>query len=436
VVQEQKKGFYRKGRRKQFKLRMIRRIKTIRDVVDWRLCTGCGACYYACNKGAISLINIESVGIRPKFNRKVCSSCTDCLSICPGNYVNANLGVNGVAEKIESDLLIGPTLEIWEGFAADKELRFFAASGGVLSALALYCLEKEHTEFVLHTGANPSQPWTNRTVISRNKDDLAARTGSRYAPASPCDGLQLIEEAKAPCVFIGKPCDVAAVSLLRKQRPLLNTNLGLVLTFFCAGTPSTKGTLELLKKLDITPKEIEELRYRGNGWPGSLRVVYNNRLKEKSVTYGESWSFLEKFRPFRCHLCPDGLGQMADISCGDAWHRYTGNGDAGRSLILVRSQRGHEILHRAMAAGYLELTPSDTSEVVAAQEGLLEKRKETFGRLTAMHILLTPTPRFVGFSLFEAWTELPLLTKLRSILSTFKRLVHRGLWRRGDYDSV
>src|SRR3982074_2669302 len=41
------------------------RIKSLPDVVDWGMCVGCGACYSACDKDAVALVNIEAVGIRP-----------------------------------------------------------------------------------------------------------------------------------------------------------------------------------------------------------------------------------------------------------------------------------------------------------------------------------------------------------------------------------
>src|SRR5207245_2175315 len=119
--------------------------------------------------------------------------------------------------------------------------------------------------------------------------------------------------------------------MLRRERPELDRKLGLVLTFFCAGTPSTQGTLDLLKSLEVAPNEIDTVRYRGEGWPGRFKVLYSNRTKEKSFSYGESWGRLASYRPLRCHLCPDGLGQVADISCGDAWEEFDNRGDPGRS---------------------------------------------------------------------------------------------------------
>jgi coenzyme F420 hydrogenase subunit beta len=402
----------------------------LKDVVDWGLCTGCGACYYACSKQGISLVNIESVGIRPRFNSSACAGCTDCLSICPGNSVDGELAARQSLDGADADPAVGPALEVWEGHAGDPEIRYQASSGGVLSALALYCLECEDMEFVIHTGADEAKPWLNRTVQSSNRSELLARTGSRYAPASPCDGLEMIEKSPRPCVFIGKPCDTAAAAMLCNQRPELNRKLGLLLTFFCAGTPSTQGTLDLLKGLDVPLQEVTSVRYRGEGWPGKFKVGLQHGGQERSFSYQESWGRLTGYRPLRCHICPDGLGRVADISCGDAWERLDQGQDPGRSIVVVRTRRGQEILRKARAAKYVELEPVGISAVRAAQPSQIQRNRELRSRLLGMQILFVPVPRFTGFSLDEVWRELSFLRKIRTILGTIRRVTLRGLWRR------
>jgi coenzyme F420 hydrogenase subunit beta len=374
------------------------------------------------------MVNNHSVGIRPRFRKSICDTCSGCLSICPGICIDACDGYTVDQDKYDDHPLIGRTIQIVEGYAADEEIRFRASSGGLLSALSLYCLEREGMDFVLHTGADPKDPLVNRTVLSRNKKDLLSRCGSRYAPSSPCDSLKLIEQNDNPSVFIGKPCDTAAVAMLRKKNARLDANLGLVLTFFCAGTPSTQGTLQLLHEMGIDHHAVNGIRYRGEGWPGYFRAAHDNGL-EKRLSYSESWGYLQKYRCFRCQLCPDGLGEMADISCGDAWHRYNGDDNPGLSLALVRSERGREILGRAKAAGYLELVPSTSAQVISAQ-GLAERRKVVFGRLLALRMMLIPTPRFEGFQLRRAWKEISFLSKLHSVIGTWKRVIVKGLWRK------
>jgi coenzyme F420 hydrogenase subunit beta len=408
---------------------MLNRIETLKDVVDWGLCTGCGACHFNCDKGAVELVNIQSLGIRPHFSSQGCAGCTRCLSICPGYRVDGELAT-GSESGSEFSSEIGAVLEVWEGHAADPEIRFRGSSGGVLSALALYCVEHEGMKTVVHSGKSEDQPWLNTTHVSTNREQILAHTGSRYAPSSPCDGLSEIEHSDGPGVFIGKPCDAAAVGMLRSERKELDRNLGLVLTFFCAGTPSTKGTLDLIDSLGMARESVQSVRYRGEGWPGEFRILQSESPREKSLTYAESWDKLTGYRPLRCNLCPDGLGRVADIACGDAWHKFDNAGDPGRSLVLVRTKRGQEILRRAIAANYVELSLVSGAAVVAAQTSLLNRRRELFGRLLAMRMLMIPTPEFLNFSLMRSWLQLPVIRQVRTITGTLRRAVVRGWWRR------
>lgn len=411
---------------------MLRKIKSIQDVVDWGLCVGCGACYSACREGAVELVNVESIGIRPQFNSEKCASCISCLSICPGFLVDSEQVGRDMPKQTEADHEFGPALELWEGFAVDPEVRYKASSGGILSALALYCLEQENMAFVLHAGMDESSPWENRTVQSRTKHDILSRAGSRYAPASPCEGLRKIEESDRPCVFIGKPCDATAAMALRRERPELDKKLGLVLTFFCAGTPSTEGTKDLIKDLGFDQDQVGEVRYRGEGWPGEFKVRSKDGSRESALSYERSWGKLTSYRPLRCNICPDGLGRIADISCGDAWESYGGQGDQGRSIVLVRTLRGQEILHRALKMRYVELTPIEPTAVFKAQKNLLARRRELFGRLLAMQLIMVPTPRYIGFSLFHGWARLSWVEKARTVLGSLRRLVMRGMWKRSS----
>ena len=404
-----------------------REIRTVQDIAQRDLCSGCGACSYICPAGAVSLINIPSAGIRPLVRSADCrATCRDCLDICPGYAVDGGLATGERAAPNGAVPALGPALEVWEGFASDAEIRYRGSSGGILTAIALYCLERERMSSVLHTGANPAEPCLNRTVESRTRADLLAHTGSRYAPASPCDGLAKIEASAGSCVFIGKPCDTAALAKSRQLRPELDRKLGLVLTFFCAGTPSTLGTLDLLKDLGMPHRQIESLRYRGEGWPGAFKVRSRADGSDRSLAYEQAWGRLTAFRPWRCLICPDGLGRVADISCGDAWERLGSSDGNGVSVVVVRTPRGREILHQARAAKYVDLEPASASVVRAAQAHQIQRHREVLGRLRGMRLLLRSTPHFVGFSLDSSWDELSIPKKARTILGTARRLLTRG----------
>ncbi len=410
----------------------MRSIKYIWDVVEWGLCTGCGACVYTCDRDAVILKNFEDIGIRPVFDKNICHYCKDCLHFCPGYHVDVQTVKPTGNENVNHEYLIGQVLSFGEGYAVDDEIRLRGSSGGVLTALALYCLEQENMKFVLHTGMDTKKPLENKTVVSKSRKDLIKHAGSRYTTSSPCDSLRLIEDSDRPCVFIGKPCDVAAVAALRRRRPQLDKNLGLVLSFFCAGTPSSRASLELLRKKGINHNDILKLRYRGNGWPGSFSVTDTTGKEHNLLSYHDSWHFLQKYRSFRCKFCPDGFGELADISCGDAWHKYSKEvKDPGRSLVLSRTEYGRDLVEKAIDDGYITLFPSSSKAVIRAQ-GLVERRKEIFGRQLAMKFMLIPTTKFSGFRLYKAWINISLKRKFKSIFGTMRRVIQRGLWHRND----
>lgn len=405
-------------------------LRNVQDVSNWRLCVGCGACAYICPEKNITLSNVLQEGIRPGIDESRCKKCGECLKACPGIDIAHFFDPQAfdLIPKVSTGW--GQILEVWEGYAADPEIRYRGSSGGLASAIALYCMEKEGMSGLLHIGPDEQTPFKNKTVFSTSRSEVVARTGSRYSPASPCDGLGKIADASGPCVFIGKPCDVAALRKVQSLKAELDDNIGATIGIFCAGTPALQGTLDLFRTLGIDPDNVEEVRYRGKGWPGKFSVRIKGEKKPRELlTYMDAWGFVQKYRPYRCYLCPDGTSEFADISCGDPWYRQIKEGEQGYSLVLVRTERGRQILHGAMKDGYVTLERANPEILTASQQNLLSKRGAIWGRLLAMKAFGIPTPRLIGFSLFKNWLSLPLKEKIRSILGTARRIIQRKYYK-------
>jgi len=207
-------------------------IRTARGVAEWRLCLGCGACAYICPEKKISLVDLVAEGIRPIVSDENCGDCRMCLRVCPAheNDHRPLRSQPGIDMSVYPDF--GPVLEIWEGHASDQKVRHRGSSGGAITALALYCLERERMQGTLHLQGDPQDPIRNRTQFSSTRRELLAGTGSRYAPGSVCDGLETIESAPGPSVFIGQPCEVTALRKAQLLRPALREKVGLAISFF------------------------------------------------------------------------------------------------------------------------------------------------------------------------------------------------------------
>lgn len=401
---------------------------TITDVAERQLCTGCGACAFAQPDDVVMVDDLDA-GRRPVV---ISGRSTEAaVAVCPGvGLAHPDHHPEGVvAELIDG---WGPVLELWEGHAADPEIRFAASSGGAATALALHGIEEAGLHGVLHIRARADVPYLNETTLSTQRDELLAATGSRYAPASPCDGLQSVVDAPGPCVFIGKPCDVAATAKARQRDTALDDKLGLTVAIFCAGTPSTRGTLEMLGHLGVDERELSSVRYRGNGWPGRAEAVVGTGedADRRSLSYRESWGRLQRHRPWRCHVCVDHTGEFADVSVGDPWYRPIEAGAAGSSLVVVRTERGRAAVRAAIEAGALELEPVSPDVLPASQPNLLATRGAVWGRTVATRALGVATPTYRNMPTFPHWRRMSVAGRIRSFTGTVKRVVTKRLWRR------
>lgn len=412
------------------------KITNITDVAENHLCCGCGICAYLC-PNSIQIVDDIQTGRRPVLSPGVVLSAAineQLLRGCPGIELNYNGGQNSPEYIDELVAEWGSIREILEGYATDQKQRHAASSGGVASTLAIFGIERRGMHGVLHIAARSDIPYLNYTVISTNREQIISRMGSRYAPASPCDGLQMIVDSPAPCVIIGKPCDIAAIHKVRKIRPELDKKIGLTISIFCAATPSTAGTFAVMEHLGVNDKNsVHHIRYRGNGWPGNARVVFNSGDGEhvKQMSYADSWGkILCHYRQWRCNLCVDHTGEFADISVGDPWCRDVDADDPGRSLILARTTRGQQILKEACSEGYLTLEETASGVLAASQPSLLNIRRSVWGRLLALRIAGVATPKIHGAPMFRLWLRLSLRQKLSSIIGTFKRVIRYKLRER------
>jgi coenzyme F420 hydrogenase subunit beta len=406
------------------------RIRTLADVTAWRMCLGCGACRYACSERKVRLVNDPAEGIRPVVEPDHCGGDCDCMRVCP---VVASDFSSPSAGRTKDNLIRewGPVLEVWEGFACDPEIRFRGSSGGVLTAIGAYCLERLGMAGVLHIGQNPDDPVTNSTFLSRTRADLLERTGSRYAPASVCDRLDWVEAAASPCAVIGRPVEIAALRNAQRLRPQLDSRVGLALSFFCAEAPATRGTLALLDKLGVGSTNLAEVRYRGLGWPGYFFAVPRGESSpSRKVPYREAWAFLQAYRPWSVQLWPDSAGELADISCGDPWYEAPDGKNPGFSLVVVRTERGRQVVHGASQSGYLDLKPAEHWKLEKSQGGLLQKKGSVWGRRVALRLMGLPVTRFKGLDLFHCWQRLSVLDKVKSVFGTMRRVVLRRYYRR------
>ncbi len=304
-------------------------------------CTGCGLCSqiegvsFSRDKREYLVPELDNVDI--SIMSKVCPASGHAL------------------HSYQDGTIWGQVNKAFLGWSSNEEIRKKSSSGGVLTSLCCFLLDKKIVDGIIQTRRSVVDIRQAETIVSKTIEDVLSCMGSRYTTSSPLKELNsYIEEGKR-YAFVGKPCDVSALRIYMEEfRPELKKQIIYQLSFFCAGQPSLGANNKLIESLGGNSlEECVDLQYRGNGWPGQATLTKNDGTFQQ-MDYETSWmKILGRDVRNSCRFCADGTGELADISCGDAWYLgVNGKPDfterKGRNVIFVRTDIGNELIKDAI----------------------------------------------------------------------------------------
>lgn len=387
-------------------------MRNVSEVLKAGMCSGCGLC--AKNSQAMQIDKIGYFRPREPINDTISNKA------CPGRQISH------CNDEAPYNLLWGPLLSCELGYATEERIRHQGSSGGVLTALLVYLLESKCVDGVIQIGVSEDNPIRNATYIHTRKEEVINCAGSRYSPSSPLSVVRdLIGDGKV-YALVGKPCDIAAMRALVNEFPQYQTQFPYLLTFICAGVPSEAGTQAVLKQFGVREKDLISFRYRGDGWPGLTKAV-TREGQNYTMTYNESWgTILNRHLQSRCKLCADGIGEAADIVCGDAWHSSE-NGypsfdeQEGRSLTLARTLQGRALLDAALQTKAIVLTPYQLEELVQIQPFQVNRKQTAQVRRLAVGLLGGKSPKYLRYRLWTLALSSGLRVNLKAFIGTLVR---------------
>lgn len=386
------------------------RPSTLQDVVGGGLCTGCGICESLAGAGRITMRPAPGGQLRPQIAADLGpEEQARLVAVCPGATA-AGPGGEPVEPGTTVDPVWGPLRRLTRAWAADPEIRHRAAAGGALTALACFLLDAGRVDAIVHVRASTERPMLTDALISRTSEEAIGGAQSRYGPAASLVHVQRLLDGGDRFAVIAKPCDVAAIRNLARQDPRVREQVPYLLTLFCGGVPNLQTAERITAHHGLAPEEVALFRWRGNGWPGPTRVE-SVAGDAHELTYDATW-----FDPsvpwrydvqWRCKICPDATGELADLSCPDGWIL----GDDGRPVhaeapgvnaIVERTAAGSELVAAATAAGYLELAPLSRPDFDAMHHDQHQRRLGEPARLAALRVTGAAAPRVTGYRLGAA----------------------------------
>lgn len=356
-------------------------VATVTEVIDTDMCVGCGLCETA-TSGRVRMVMTPGGSLRPD----------DPNAFTPGETEHILLACPGVVAAARADPSL-PVDPIWGhhgtmcvAWATDPEVRYRSATGGVLTALGMHVVEEGRASFVLHVGPDPEHPMRSRWVLSETAASVLANAGSRYGPTAPMAGLHVALDRGEPFAMIGKPCDIGALHRWARMDPRVDELCVARLTLVCGGQSRLTKSLGVLEELGVAEARVTLFRYRGHGNPGATRIeTADGCVHEKS--YLDLWEDEASWDlETRCKLCPDALGEAADVAAADIWPGGAPTGeDAGFNGIVVRSAAGEELVADAAAAGRLTLgEPIDPRYLDDTQPHQVRKKHALRARFEGM----------------------------------------------------
>ncbi len=344
------------------------------QICDFSICSGCGVCSSVCPKQCISFEEGKKGHLFPKIDTSLCIDCKKCVRTCPA---------------LKEHPGIMPT-HAFAAFARDKDDYLTTNSGGAAQVLSLQILAENGV--VYGCAALPGADI--RHIRVETVEELNLLKGSKYVQSN-VRGVykEIIKDIKSgrQVLFVGTPCQTAAVSALFSKNP---DNL-LLVDLICHGVPSKKYLHTYLSRHVPDIKEIQTLRFRTTrGYqitaaklrPGSQEEILYKSVPLSENAYGDDYCspFFFGFisRP-SCYTCQYAKPQRSsDITIGDFWglgkmepQPDLPDHTKGISVILPITEKGYRIFEKIKDKLYIDERP--VKEAINGNHQLQHPAKHT-----------------------------------------------------------
>jgi len=371
----------------------------IEKVIKSGLCTRCGSCVGLSN-GAINFADREGDCLPHISAEPDAVRAARIAAACAGAEADFNaLNTAAFGADAGRHEYLGHFESIGIGHADDPQTRSEGASGGVLTAILLWLLERGEIDGAVVTGMDERRPWLPKTFIARNAEEIRAAAQSKYVITTVNEILPEMEAFTGRLAYVGLPCQVHSIRRMQAAGDTAVKSIRFVFGPFCGNTlhfSSIKSLLRSYGEKDHTC--IKRLDFRAGEWPGSLRIeMQSGRVIELPKFHA---NYLIPFHIMkRCLLCTDLANEFTDISGGDVWAPVYEERGRGFSMVFARSAEGSRIIREMQESGALSLASLEPDEALKMHShGYDLKKRGAFIRMEFLTKLGLAVPDY-GYEL-------------------------------------
>lgn len=305
------------------------------EINDKRDCSGCTACASICPVKCIEMKSDEEGFVYPVVDKSRCINCGLCEKTCP--IINR-----------KADAKIEP--RAYACINNDLAVRMNSSSGGVFSLLAEYILKNDGVVF----GASFDENFVVRHTFVEREEDLNKLRVSKYVQS---DMGEMFKKAKEfldggrMVLFTGTACQIAGLkSFLKRDYENLFTQ-----DLICHGVPSPlvwKKYVELRRLEGNSTIKSISFRDKHYSWVFfSMCFKFANNETYRKRYLGDPMLnifLLNKCLRPSCHACVfKTITRQSDVTLADFWGINSVlpeiNDKKGVSLVLIQSEKGQKL---------------------------------------------------------------------------------------------
>jgi len=395
----------------------------LKRIMGSRLCNRCGTCV-ALSDGKIAFSAKEK-----KYKPRMLGDLSDTeadriLNACAGKTFSfPEYREHFYPGPAHYHPYIGPYENISIGHSTDPEIRLNAASGGILSAILIYLLDKKMIAGAIVTRMSESKPWLTEPFIAKTREEILEASQSKYIITSVNEVLEVSQHVRGSLAFVGLPGQVHSIRKLQRAGDPSVANIQYIFGPFYGNTLYFSSVTSFIRSYGEKDfRQIYRLWFRYGEWPGNMRVEMKSgktyELKKFHANYLIPFFILKNSL-----FCTDLANEFTDISGGDAWSpKYEERGQ-GYSIVIPRSKAGKKIIDNMVREKLLEILPcSEEESITMHSHGYDLKKRGSFIRIRFRKLLFRPVPdygyRLSGFPASRYFMEL-LISSLFLLLGSW-----------------
>lgn len=265
---------------------------------------------------------------------------------------------------------IGEYQSSWLLYSQIEEIRANAASGGVITTLLDYLLEKGEIDgaLILTSSVVANQVATKYEIVS-SREGLMRAQGSKYINTNYSrDAVPLIRSFEGRLGLVLLPCNSWVINRLAKNDPEIAKKVSLRITLFCGHVSDPGLTRMTIRKTKPAGVSMLDFRYREGYWRGKTRYDFeDNPSIHKSFSEFSDYQNLYFYCARKCLNCHDHTGYDSDISIGDVWLQEMKDHPIKHNAVIARTPKAHTWLTNAIEEDYLTGNAVPIQKIADAQ---------------------------------------------------------------------